>query len=161
MVEQRLDKALVGGSNPPPATKQNMNMTTQTQSPTPHVGRAAERRMDRAIKKQALATLVTDNDLQFVYLRNLVVAIEDEHGWNEDVRQVWPKGGMVIAYKVPRGGGQVVEIATSICNNKDIFDKLEGKFMAANSFASGAKVKIKLAEASRWGQQLVQMFSTV
>lgn len=118
-------------------------------------GRAAERRQDRAIKKAALATLVADNDLQFVYIRDFDFSTVIYYGDNAVVN---PKGGTVVAYKVPRGGGNIVEVATSICHKNDIFDKLEGKFMAANNFASGKRIKVKLAESTRWGQQLVRMF---
>lgn len=130
-------------------------MTTQTQNPTEGLGRAAERRMDRAIKKQALATLIASHDLQFVYIRDINYAGVQFYG---DVGEVNPKGGTVLAYRVPTTGGNVVEVATALCSPKDIFDKLEGKFMAANNFASGKRVKVKLTEDTRWGQQLLSMF---
>lgn len=131
---------------------ESYKMTSQV-NPTEGLGRAAIRRADRAIKKAALAALVKDHELQFVYLRRRVWD-EYEVNWSEPD----PYGGVVIAYKVPRGGGNVVEVSTSLCSEKDLFDKLEGKFLAANNFASGAKIKVKLAEPKRWGQQLTRMF---
>jgi hypothetical protein len=134
-----------------------VKMTSPTLN-TEGLGRAAIRRADRDIKKQALAQLVQDYDLQFVYLRDHQVIESEYYPYYESI-ETNPFGGMVIAYRVPKGGGHVIEMATSLCSNKDLFDKLEGKFMAANNFASGARVKIKLAEATRWGQQLLTMFS--
>lgn len=118
--------------------------------PTAGIGRASVRAADRAIKKQALATLVQDYELNFVYFR---MYRETELGWEVD-----PNGGMVLAYRISLKGGSVIDLATSLCSPQDGFDKLEGKFRAANNFAQGKFIQLKLPRAGEYSKQLRQMY---
>ncbi len=109
------------------------------------------RKADREIKKAYLKQVTSTLDLNFAYLRRYV----EKPDCTLDIDRF---GGMVIAYTIPKKG-HIVEVSTALCSPLDAFDKLEGKVKAANNFVSGAKIKIRLHEATRWGQQLAIMFS--
>ena len=124
-----------------------MTQQTQPQEFQKQLGRAEIRRADRAIKKKALETLVKEHNLQFAYVR------EGGEYYTPE-----PKGGMVIAYKVPENGGTIVEVSTALCSKHDVFDKLEGKVLAASNFAEGKRVKVKVSKDRKYGQDLAFMF---
>lgn len=107
----------------------------------------------RAVAKLEAANLAHDYELQFSHIRY--------YHYVDNSYAVDPKGGVTLAYKVPRGGGQVVEVATAICSPKDVYDKVLGKAMAAHNFVKGEKIKIRLGEPRRWGQQLQTLFGTM
>jgi hypothetical protein len=115
-------------------------------------------------RKTTTEDITARYDLQFVYIRHR------EPGWtgmkfdgeSSELEfipgQIIPKGGMVIAYKLPPSGHQVVEISTAICNDSDVFDRALGKYMAAKNFDDGCTIKVKLTKGERYTQQLRDMF---
>jgi len=115
---------------------------------------ASSRTTARAVTKAATRALVESNGLQFVHIRNWNVT---DYGWNTTT-EVDPKGGMTIAYKILRSGGDIVELATALCHSKDHYDKVMGKFYAAQNFSDGKTIRIKLPESTRYGQHLRRIF---
>lgn len=135
-----------------PAHKQ-----ASTSTPVKFPSKASIRKAQRELMKLSLKDLVETHDLQFVHIRNANVELYPSHAEMETN----PKGGTTLAYKVVNGRGNVIELATAICNPKDLYDKIVGKHWAATNFADGQTIKIRLAQGTRWGQQIKFMFESV
>jgi hypothetical protein len=146
------------------ATKQAFSPVNATQTSVmvreagtaPHRGEV--RRNLRETRKTELTEFVQKHNLQFAYLRNYSDPVYGPYGHVQSGNEVLPNGGMVIAYSVPIGAN-IVEVSTSLCNDKDSFDKLIGKHMAAKNFDEGKKITVRLGRSSHYSQQLADMFA--
>jgi len=52
------------------------------------------------------------------------------------------KGGMTVAYKTTFRHGQTIEISTSVCSDKDQFDKAIGRTLAIERFLEGKTITV-------------------
>lgn len=113
----------------------------------------AVKKQERLTKKSLVSSLTAKHDLQFTYIRRRNYG----EGW-PFLGDIVPNGGITIAYRVPVNGGKVVEVATAVCNKKDTFDKVEGKYLAAKNFDEGKTVRMVVPSGSHYGQYLQSTF---
>lgn len=98
--------------------------------------------------------------LHFTYLREFSKPVYDQFGFVVSGNELLPNGGGVICYNIPVKGSTRVNVATAICNPKDTFDKLEGKFLAAKNFAEGRCVLVPVLPGGDYSNQLGEKFAT-
>lgn len=94
-------------------------------------------------------------NLVFVHVRG---ELAYEAGDDEETVEYAPKGGLTIAYTEPAREGNIIEISLTLCNTKENFDRFLGRYYAAEEFAQGRRIKVRLPESGNIAEQLKQHF---
>jgi hypothetical protein len=102
---------------------------------TEKIAKKEQARRERKQRHDELKTMVADHALEFTYIRN----------FDEDSEQPYQFGGAVVCWQMPeKPYARMLEVSIAWCHDNERFDKIEGRFRAAQYFVNGHTVLFKL-----------------